>query len=463
MGRSGRQGVRDQATRATGRLLHVVPRGSVQRETTARQTAFASQHLAPFGFSVVQIDDGWQAGTGGRNGPKKVFIDHNPRGPYPAGMKAVADDIKAHGLTPGLWFMPFAGTWNDPFFKNHQDWFVKREDGKPYDTDWGGTCLDMTNPAARDYLRSVVTRLSRDWGFTYFKMDGMWTGSATKQIYVNSGYRDEGIGDAVFHDPIKTNIEALRDGLKLVRKTAGDRVFLLGCCAPQYMRSYGAAFGMVDAMRIGPDNGPGWDSLRVGPLFASRNYHLHGRIWYNDPDPVYLRPSVPIEQGLALCSWVTLSGSLNFCSDFLPGLPNERLDILKRTMPGHGLLPRPVDLFEAEPARIWLLTDERRTPRRDVVGLYNWNEQPLRIDVPLDRIGLPRGGTYVGFDYWANSFLSPFRERLQTTLPPRSCQVLAVRPLLDRPLLIGTSRHITQGIVDVKQETWDGEHVVRHQ
>ncbi len=39
-------------------------------------------------------------------------------------------------------------------------------------------------------------------GLTYFKMDGMWTGSATKQIYVNSGYRDEGIGDAVFHDPI---------------------------------------------------------------------------------------------------------------------------------------------------------------------------------------------------------------------------------------------------------------------
>ncbi len=61
-------------------------------------------------------------------------------------MKAVADDIKAHGLTPGLWFMPFAGTWNDPFFKNHQDWFVKREDGKPYDTDWGGTCLDMDDP-----------------------------------------------------------------------------------------------------------------------------------------------------------------------------------------------------------------------------------------------------------------------------------------------------------------------------
>jgi NPCBM/NEW2 domain/Melibiase len=422
----------------------------------AQQTAFAARELAPFGFSVVQIDDGWQAGVSGGNGPDKVFIDYNPEGPYPAGMKAAALDIKAHGLRPGLWFMPFAGTWSDPFFKNHQDWFVKHDDGKPYDTAWGGTCLDMTNPAARDYLRSVVQRITGDWGETYLKMDGMWTGTASKQIYVNSGYQDEGIGDAVFHDPRMTNIEAYRSGLKLIRETAGDRVFLLGCCAPQNMRSYGGAFGMVDAMRIGPDNGPGWDSMRVGPLFASRNYHLHGRIWFNDPDPLYVRPSVPIDQARFLCSWVTVSGSLNVCSDFLPDLPADRLAILKRTMPSHGLLPRPVDLFETEPARIWLLTDERRTPRRDIVALYNWDDKSLTVDVPMDRVGLPPAVVYVAFDFWANTFIPPFRDRLKTTLPPRSCQILAVRPLLNRPFLISTSRHIAQGMVDVKEENWDG-------
>jgi hypothetical protein len=430
--------------------------GSSNARQLAQQTAFASRHLAPFGFSVVQIDDGWQAGTGGGNGPKKVFREFNPQGPYPAGMKAVALDIKAHGLTPGLWFMPFAGTWNDPFYKEHQDWFVKHEDGKPYDTEWGGTCLDMTHPGARDYARDVVQRLTHDWGEKYLKMDGMWTGTATKQIYVNSGYRDEGIGDARFHDQTKTNIEAYRAGLKLVRETAGNGVFLLGCCAPQNMRSYGGAFGMVDAMRVGPDNGPTGESLRVGPLFASRNYHLHGRIWYNDPDPVYVRPSVPIDQARLLCSWVTISGSLNFSSEFLPDLPADRLDLLKRTMPGHGLLPRPVDLFDTEPARIWLLTDVRRPTRRDVVALYNWTDRPLMIDISFGRIGLPHEGPYVGFDYWANLFMPPFKERLRTTLPPQSCQILAVRPVVDRPLLVSTSRHITQGIIDVTEETWNG-------
>jgi hypothetical protein len=147
---------------------------------------------------------------------------------------------------------------------------------------------------------------------------------------------------------------------------------------------------------------------------------------------------------------------LNICSDFLPDLPADRLDLLKRTMPGHGLFPRPVDLFENEPANMWLLSDSRRSPRRDIVALYNWGDQSLTIDVALDRIGLPGGDVYVGFDYWANGFIAPLRDRLHATLPPQSCQILALRPLLDRPFLVSTSRHITQGIVDVKEETWDG-------
>ena len=420
----------------------------------AASTRFAASKLAPFGFNLMQIDDGWQLGTGGGNGPKKVFTDHDPKGPYPRGMKAAADNIKAEGLTPGIWFMPFAGTHNDPFFKDHQDWFVKTADGKPYDTAWGGTCMDMTHPGAREYLHSIVKRIAHEWGYTYFKIDGMWTGSATKQIYVNSGYKDEGIGDAVFANPDKTNIEAYRDGIKLIRKAAGNGVFILGCCAPQNMRSFGGAFGLVDAMRVGPDNGPDWGGLQAGPLFTTRNYHLHGRIWYNDPDPVYVRTDTQLEHAKLICSWVTISGSLNLSSELMGALPADRLDILKRTMPSHGLLPRPVDLFENEPARIWLLTDERQTPRRDVIALYNWTSAPLDIELSTARAGLPESAEHVAFDFWAKTFIPPFKGILRTKLAKESCQILSIRPMLDRPFLLSTSRHITQGIVDVTNEKW---------
>jgi hypothetical protein len=421
----------------------------------ARQTAFAAEKLAPFGLEVIQIDDGWQAGAR-RKGPAKNFTTHKKDGPYPAGMKATAADIRKHGLRPGIWFMPFAADHLDPYFREHPEWFVKQADGQPYETPWGGTSLDMTHPGAQQYLRDLVRRIAYDWGYTYFKMDGLWTGAATRQMYVNSGYKDDHIGDAIFDNPGKTNIEAYRDGLKLVRAAAGPEVFLLGCCAPQNMRSFGGAFGLVDGMRIGPDNGPKWNSLIRGPTYGSRTYFLHGRVWYNDPDPVYVRPEVPLDQARLICSWVAVSGQLNVSSESYPDLPADRLDLLKSTMPYHGLRPRPADLFEHEPPRLWLLTDERRSPRRDVVALYNWDtEKAADLDYPLDRLGLAAGQTYVVFDYWGNTLLPPFRDRLRLPVPKQSCRILAVRPALDRPQVISTSRHITQGIVDILEEKWN--------
>ena len=227
--------------------------GASNEEVMVRQTEIAAKELKPYGFDFLQIDDGWQDGIKS-NGPRRNFTRVRPDGPYPSGMKKTADMIRSHGLTPGIWFMPFAGTWNDPWFKDHQDWLVKRADGKPYDTAWGGTCLDMTDPGARKYLSDNVHRMAHDWGYRFFKMDGLSTGAGVTPQYVNLAYKDDHMGDAVFHDPSKTNIEVFRSGLKLVREAAGPDVFLLGCLRPQNMRSYGGAFGLVDAMRVGPDN-----------------------------------------------------------------------------------------------------------------------------------------------------------------------------------------------------------------
>jgi hypothetical protein len=286
-------------------------------------------------------------------------------------------------------------------------------------------------------------------------MDGLWTGTGTRQQYVNSGYKDDNIGDAIFHDPEKSNLEAYRDGLKLVRDTVGRKVFLLGCNGPQNMRSYGGAFGLLDGMRIGPDNKADWKSLLRGPTFGSRHYFLHGRVWYNDPDPVYVRASVPLNHAQLICSWVTISGQLNLSSEWFPDLPAERLDLLKRTMPGHGLPARPADLFEQEIPSLWLVSDTRNKMRRDVIGVFNWESKERRFDYSLERLGLERATEYVAFDYWKNAVVPSIKGRLQLTLPAESCVVLAVKPKTNHPQVLSTSRHITQGMVDVLEENWD--------
>lgn len=428
--------------------------GASDEKAMAEQTAFAAEHLKKFGLDFLQIDDGWQEGKS-PNGPRKNFTTYRQKGPYPSGMKATADNIRAKGFVPGLWFMPFAGTFDDPWFADKQDIFVKTVDGKPYDTAWGGTCIDMTNPAARNYMQDIVRRIAHDWGYKYFKMDGMWTGTATRQQYVNSDYKDDGIGDAVLHDPNFTNIQAFRGGLSLIRQAAGKDVFILGCCTSQNMRSYGGAFGMVDAMRIGPDNGAKWDGLKRGPTFGTWNYHLNGRIWYNDPDPLFVRNSIPTEEARLICSWVTIAGAFSVSSDGYAALSPERLDILKRTMPSHTLQARPVDLFDEPLARIWQLTDTRRTPRLDVVGLYNWNDGDYSFDIPASRLGLSADKLHAAFDFWANAMIPPFKGSLAGKLPKHTCQVLAIREVTDHPMVLSTSRHITQGVVDILAETWD--------
>jgi hypothetical protein len=424
--------------------------GACDEKSLIELSEYAAKNLKPFGFDFIQIDDGWQEGIGG-NGPKKNFTTHSPRGSYPSGMKATADQIHALGLTPGIWFMPFAGNHKDPYFADHQDWFAKGPDGKPYETAWGGTCLDMTHPAARENLQNIVKRIAHDWGYTVFKMDGFWTGSATRQIYVNDGYKDDAIGEAGFSNPDVTNIEALRGGVKLVREAAGPEVFLLGCCVSQNMRSLGGSFGLLDAMRVGPDTGAG----RIGAPHASRLWFLNGRVWWNDPDCVSVRLGTPLEQARLNASFTAIAGDLFYNSDWMPDFPPERLDILRRCIPSHNLPSRPVDVFESHVARIWHLADTRGARRRDVVAFFNWDHAAASISETAERIGLPPAKEYVAFDFWANKFVPPFNDKVQVELPPGgSCRILAVQPLADHPQLLSTSRHVTQGMIDVTDEVW---------
>ena len=418
---------------------------------------FAARHLKPWGFSCVQIDDGWQLGTKG-NGPTKVFTGVDPKGPYPGGMAPVAERIRAVGLTAGLWGLPFGGTWNDPFYAPHQDWFATRtDDGKPFDTVWGGTALDMTHPGAQEHVRMTMRLATQEWGYRYLKLDGLSTGLAVKPQYINDAWREDGFGDARFHDPAASNVTSYRQGLRTVREGAGDDTYILGCSTSQNMRSYAASFGLVDAMRTGPDNNGTWAGwLRASPLSGTRHHHLNGRVWWNDPDPVYVRPTLTVDAARCEVSWTALTGQQLTLSDWLPALPAERLDILRRGMPHHGGKARAIDLFEREPARLWLATDDRPgQQRRDVLGVFNWGDTEETLTIDLDRLGLPPATAYAGFDFWGGTFLPPIGKRLEVTVGPRACRIIALRPQLERPFLLSTNRHIAQGFTEITDERWD--------
>ena len=327
----------------------------------------------------------------------------------------------------------------------------------PYSTHWAGTAIDCSNPKSQEYIRQMVQRISHDWGYKYFKMDGFHTGSGTRQRYVDNQYQEDDLGKTVRHDPSMTPIEGYRLGMKIIRDTAGDDVFFLGCCQVQNLRCFGTTFGMLDAMRVGPDNGAGWKNADRGPRYGGRYYFLNKRVWHCDPDPFYVRPQLTYSQATTLASWIALSGQLTASSYDYYKLPPERLDIIRRVMPTHNVKSsRPLDFLQRDVPQEWLLTDDSSGVRRVVVGHFNWSsDKTVSLTTPVEKMGLDPAGRYVGFDYWGNRFEKPFAAALNSELAPGSCSIISVYEQKDHPQLVSTSRHVTQGIVDVLHEKWD--------
>ena len=184
-------------------------------------------------------------------------------------------------------------------------------------------------------------------------------------------------------------------------------------------------------------------------------YFLHGRIWWNDPDPEYDRASVPMEHARLITSWVGISSQFHLHSDWIPALPAERLELLKRTIPAHAAVARPVDYFDTEMPSIWLVSDTQAGVRRDVLGLFNWDGAARTIECGAAKAGLDPTKTYHAFDFWNKLPLPSFQGSFKYEMPATACRVIAVRAAEDHPLVVSTSRHVTQGIIDLRDEHWN--------
>ena len=148
-------------------------------------------------------------------------------------------------------------------------------------------------------------------------------------------------------------------------------------------------------------NGP------VGPpVFGGRHYFLHNRLWHNDPDAVFVRETLSLGQARAICSWTSLSGQLLSTAIGSLIYPRNAGRCLRRTMSHPGGISRPIDLFEREPAQVWITRDTAGPVRRDVVGLYNWQLPAQTLEVSPQALGLPAAKDYVAFDFWGRSFFA---------------------------------------------------------
>jgi Melibiase len=103
------------------------------------------------------------------------------------------------------------------------------------------------------------------------------------------------------------------------------------------------------------------------------------------------------------------------------------------------------------PPRVWVVAG---APRWWTTVLVNWEDEARDIAVPLGALGIT-GTKFDAYDVWRDAPAPALQETITLTLEPRSSRTIAIRPTVARPQVIGSTRHIVQGAVDIVDETWD--------
>jgi hypothetical protein len=119
-----------------------------------------------------------------------------------------------------------------------------------------------------------------------------------------------------------------------------------------------------------------------------------------------------------------------------------------------------LDLFPSDRnKRIWDLKVNHLGRAYDVVGLFNFDERkPISSYVAWKDLGLPEDRPVHVFDFWNKEYLGAFENGISVDLGPTSTRVLTLLPAEDHVQLISTSRHITQGWVDLVSQHLRGNH-----
>jgi len=393
-------------------------------------------------IDLLQIDDGFEAQVGD-------WFDFHPKR-FPNGVSSLAAEIRARGLTPGLWLAPFIVHPASKLAQQHPDWLLRNEKGRPVNAGfvWNAFCqaLDLTNPAALEYTAHVIRTAVHEWGYPYLKLDFLYAAAL-------SGH---------YQDPTRTRAQVLRMGMQALRQAAGEETFLLGCGAP-----LGSMLGLVQAMRIGADvsgdwhphifgiglglrNEPSVPSARVSVRNTLTRTALHRRWWLNDPDCLLVRATthLTLPEVQSLATAITLSGGALLLSDNLPALSTKRRRIAESLLPVIGQRPWVLDWLDDETPTRLRLDLQSAAGTWHLLALFQWKDQPQPMQFDPQQFQLPSD------NYWVSSF---WDERILSvkagqTLPlgpiaAHGCALLAVRPQQPgKAQYLGSNLHVSQGL-----------------
>ena len=333
-----------------------------------------AKNRSPYAAEYVQIDDGYQTFQGD-------WLDQ--RDAWPTPLQEVAKKIIDGGMKAGIWTMPTTASTASRVYREHPDWFVKNEQGETAtlpgwspapDNVWA--CLDATIPEAREHIANVF-RTFRSWGYTYFKMDGLYFG-------LQKGSR---------RDPDATSVSAFRLLLKTIREAVPDSL-IMACSEP-----FLPCLGLVDNARVSsdtsryfygnrtPKNAPQPSGCSIQDAFhvSMANFWCFDRWFRADPDVIMARQDNAFyTRGQAKIS--VLGGimtGVSLTSDHLGTINPERNALLAKAQDIRMRNARPLNSIP----NIWPMEFEGTIEGKRAIALVNDTQGSMTWK--LADLGLP--------------------------------------------------------------------------
>jgi len=382
---------------------------------------WVSKNLLPYAEEMVfQLDDNYP-------------IDD------PQYMRDISNYIRDKGLIPGIWLAPF-GVAPYQETQTHPEWFIHKSDGSPITTfsglsyddfkHYSSAVLNVNNrEAVEKWFAGFLREVSEDWNYDYFKIDGMPAALKVYQQSVDGG-----------------GIEGVRRGVQIIRSVLGPDKYINTCWGIPI-----EVIDLVNGSRVGGDT----EQLAqvIGRVAVKQNY-LNNVAWYSDPDGAANMYASTVSRARLNFLGRALLGQPYVTDDNWTKVPDRILEVWKKTLP--TIESFPVNLYEISDPEEYDQFDLKITKpwgSWDVVALNNYQRFDRTASLDLGRLPLTSEAVYV-FDFWRQKYLGEFRNNSSIVrhLKATDAHCFNIVPVqADRPVLLSTSRHFTQGGLDIQQ------------
>jgi hypothetical protein len=397
-------------------------RMAVNEDLVLANADVAARYFQPLGMSVMQIDHGWQRG--------EITGNWTAKDAFPHGLKWLSDELaKRYKMKLGLWIAPTDVAETSDTYKQHPDWMLKGDDGKPL-VNWkwywkpNPNCfeLDVTNPAAAKWMEQSFANLTAQ-GASYYKIDFI-ASSGGEQFHQSDPTVARGWGNLV-------------RAMQSVRRGAGERAWIRYCQVPPLL-----GVGLADSVIGGADTLDGgrpetMGTLRENARSLAAGYWINDRLYHREICDMSVRMQADVEEVRLRLAIMALAGCSVSFSDELQYLPPSRLRMMQQCLPPGGPPMKPLDLFERDIPSIWQVHCRGRGDDQwDIVGLFNFDDQPQERAIPFSSLDLPAAADVAVFEFWREHFEGIHRGGFKMTLPPHTSRILSLRRLRDVPQVV---------------------------